>query len=166
MIAGRPAGIRKRDEATGLALLEVSGLNAPPVLVSSSGESADVLVLAFPPVAAGMPANTSLTDLQVSSGLLLNSNGKPRVAAALQQPGAGAALFSRNNRLLGFAMLAVKGAPQLVAGIVPESIYPLARAERMLQTGVVSAAPANKTAGEVLATIGPSLVPVTCSAAP
>jgi hypothetical protein len=166
LVGGHPAAVRQRDETTGLTLLDVPGLNGPPLRIGSSSGTTDVLVLAFPPAPrAGSAATNARPDLQVSTGLVLDGDGKPRIVAPLQQP-AGAAILARNGRLLGFAMLPEKGTLQLVAGIVPQSTYHLAMAERLLPSGAEARAGTGKTAGEVLASIRAAIVPVTCSAPP
>lgn len=165
-VGGRPATVRKRDEASGLTLLEAGRLNAPAVPVASGEGSAEVLVLSFAPGRQTDPPGKPAPILQVGSGHLQPDGGKTRVAAGLQQSGAGAAVFSRGGVLLGFAMLPINAPPRLVAGIIPESTYPLAPATEMLASGPATAGPSDKTAGEVLAMIRASLVAVTCSATP
>jgi hypothetical protein len=165
-VGGRPALTRKRDEASGLTLLEVAGLNVRAVSVASDG-GAEVLVISFAPSPqAGAPGKVPAPTLQVGSGRLQQAGGKTRVAAGLQQPGAGAAIFSRGGRLLGLAMLPMNTAPRLVAGIIPESTYPLAMATEMVASGGATGGPSDKTAGEVLVSIRAGLVPVTCAATP
>jgi peptidoglycan hydrolase-like protein with peptidoglycan-binding domain len=168
-VGGRPALTRKRDEASGLTLLEVAGLDVRAVSVGSDG-GAEVLVLSFAPsLQAGAPGKVPAPMLQVGSGRLQQGGGKTRVAAGLQQAGAGAAIFSRGGSLLGLAMLpanTANTAPRLVAGIVPESTYPLAMATEMVASGGATGGPSDKTAGEVLASIRAGLLPVTCAATP
>jgi hypothetical protein len=166
MAGGRPGNVRKRDEASGLTLLEVGGLNAPAVAVRSGDSGAEVLVLAFAPrPPTGPSGNAPAAALQVGSGRL-QQGGRTQVAAGLQQPGAGAAIFTRNGELLGFAMLPANNAPRLVAGIIPESTFPLAMAKDMVASGGAATGASDKTAGEVVASVHAGLVPVTCSAAP
>jgi hypothetical protein len=87
------------------------------------------------------------------------------VAAALQQPGAGAAVVSRAGDLIGFAMLRADTAPRLVAGVVPESTYPITLVDA-LAADAAGSRPSEKTAGEILASVGAALVRVTCPSAP
>jgi hypothetical protein len=165
-VGGQPALTRKRDEASGLTLLEVAGLNLRAVSVASDG-AAEVLVVSFAPSPhPGAPGKVPAPTLQVGSGRLQQGGGKTRVAAGLQQPGAGAAIFSRGGVLLGLAMLPANTAPRLVAGVIPESTYPLAMATEMVPSGGAAGGPSDKTAGEVLASIRAGLVPVTCAATP
>jgi hypothetical protein len=160
--------VSKRDEASGSALLEVSGLNITPYAhVSGGREGAPVLVLAFSsdrvlPAGGAAPA----ADLQISSGQLRQATGGIRVAAALQQPGAGAAVVSRAGDLIGFAMLRADTAPRLVAGVVPESTYPITLVDALAAADAAGSRPSEKTAGEILASVGAALVRVTCPSAP
>jgi peptidoglycan hydrolase-like protein with peptidoglycan-binding domain len=165
-LEGRPATVRKREEVSGLTLLESAAIKPQRLApIASAGDATEALVLALTPRPdPAAPGKAPGIELQVSAARLIQVGNKPRVAAALQQSGAGAAIFSRAGELVGFAMLPPGAGPRLVAGIVPETTYPLAIAASLVPgSGPKSG---DKTAGEIAATYRQALVSVTCSTPP
>ncbi|QRE72999.1 peptidoglycan-binding protein [Methylobacterium aquaticum] len=110
-IAGEPARLVRRDEASGLALLDgATPPGSPPALASAPaapGEAAIVL-------AAGAEGATVTTGDIAASGLL----------APLQPGAAGAPVLNRSGRLLSL-VARLPAQPRLVAGVLPPLTHPL-----------------------------------------
>ncbi|SFU85490.1 Putative peptidoglycan binding domain-containing protein [Methylobacterium sp. 174MFSha1.1] len=114
LVAGEPARVLRRDESSGLALLDgvtpSSAGTAPPALApapAAPGEAALVL-------AAGPDGPTVTTGEVAAAGLL----------APLQPGAAGAPVLDRAGRLLG-VVARLPAQPRLIAGVLPPLTHPL-----------------------------------------
>ncbi|AWN50687.1 serine protease [Methylobacterium sp. 17Sr1-1] len=114
LVAGEPARVLRRDESSGLALLD--GATSPaagtasPALASfpaAPGEAALVL-------ATGPDGPTVTTGEVAAAGLL----------APLQPGAAGAPVLDRAGRLLGL-VARLPAQPRLIAGVLPPLTHPL-----------------------------------------
>jgi len=151
------ARVLKADQANGLALLEGETAATPAIALASAGAADEsVLVLSY---AAGPGAGLVVTPADVVTG---------RVVAALQPGASGGPVFDRNGALVGVVGAMPSTAP-MVAGIVPPLAYPLISAEaveRLLRDSslaVMRAELRRRSAGQMAAEFGPSLIPVTCA---
>ena len=161
-IAGRPARLIRKDEASGLALFEARGLGARPIASAmASGEAgADALVV-FENISGAGAAPF------VSAGQILSAPAGAtmgRLLAPLDTTAAGAPVFNRRGEWVGFVGL--RTAPTRVAGVVPQTSWPLIPAQSLtaLQGPAIATAP---VAGEVRASdlaarIGSALAPLVC----
>ncbi len=169
-IGERAARIVRRDADTGLALLEVSGLSAPPIAPARpAAAGAAVITLAAARSGDG-PAN-----INVAPGDMLApaAAGQAfRVSAALQDGVGGAAVFNREGGWSAI-VLPAPGERRRVAGVLPGAAYRVAQADVLipfLAAGGVkpAAAPealgAKKSAGEIASKASASIFGVSCGA--
>ena len=161
-IAGRPARLIRKDEASGLVLFEARGLSARPIASAmGSGEAgADALVV-FENISGGSAAPF------VSAGQILSAPAGAtmgRLLAPLDTTAAGAPVFNRRGEWVGFVGL--RTAPTRVAGVVPQTSWPLIPAQSLtaLQGPAIAAAPAagEVRASDLAARIGSALAPLVC----
>jgi hypothetical protein len=160
-VGARAARLRLKDQASGLALLDVAGLAAPAALglreqAPAAQEAA--VVLAFDSAAAARAA-VALPGEIAGSG----------VSAPLQPGGAGSPVFDRQGRLAGL-VTANPSDKVLIAGVAPLRNHAMAGAEA-LKT-VLAKADAKLAAGEAKAELstgaivegaGKSVVSITCA---
>ena len=161
-IGGKVARLIKRDEATGLALFEVRGMGGRPIASAmASGEAGAEAMIVFENVSAGGAAPF------VSAGQILSapsSAAQGRLLAPLDTTAAGAPVFNRQGEWIGF--IGLRTAPTRVAGVVPQTSWPLIPAQGLaaLQTPAIAAA---SVGGEVRASalaarMGSALAPLAC----
>ncbi len=162
-IAGRPARLIRKDEATGLALFEARGMGGRPIASAmASGDAGAEALIVFENVGGGGAAPF------VSVGRILSSpNGAAvgRLLAPLDSTAAGAPVFNRRGEWIGFVGL--RTAPTRVAGVVPQTSWPLIPVQGLaaLQApAIAAAAPATgeARASELAARLGPALAPLVC----
>ncbi|MGX7705958.1 peptidoglycan-binding domain-containing protein [Methylobacterium sp. Gmos1] len=114
LVAGAPARVLRRDEASGLALLDgatpaAAGEAAPALAPAPPAPGEATLVLAM-----GADGPTVTTGEVAAAGLL----------APLQPGAAGAPVLDRAGRLLGL-VARLPAQPRLVAGVLPPLTHPL-----------------------------------------
>ncbi|TNC14383.1 serine protease [Methylobacterium terricola] len=156
LAGGAPARILRRDEASGLALLDAATPpGIPPVLAPAPSPGEAVLVLA---VGADGP---SVTPGDLAPGGVL---------APLQPGAAGAPILDRSGRLVGLvARLPAK--PRLVAGVLPPLIHPLVGADALRAVLGADAPTASAggtsplSAGVIAGRFGKAVVGVRCGGA-
>lgn len=160
-VGGRAARLRLKDQASGLALLDVPGLAAPaaPGLREQAPAAQEAaVVLAFDGVAAARAA-VALPGEIAGSG----------VSAPLQPGGAGSPVFDRQGRLAGL-VTANPSDKALIAGVAPLRNHAMAGAEAL--KAVLAKADAKLAAGEAKAELstgaivegaGKSVVSITCA---
>lgn len=122
-VGGRPSKLRLKDDASGLALLDLEGRaagNPPGLRMPAPGGDEALVLLAFGDD-AGKRAAVALPGQSVQLG------GKPAVWAPLQPGQAGAPAFDRQGRLVGL-VTANPSDRVLVAGVAPQRSYALADA--------------------------------------
>jgi hypothetical protein len=160
-VGARAARLRLKDQASGLALLDVPGLAAPaaPGLREQAPAVQEAaVVLAFDGVAAARAA-VALPGEIAGSG----------VSAPLQPGGAGSPVFDRQGRLAGL-VTANPSDKVLIAGVAPQRNHAMAGAEAL--KSVLAKADAKLAAGEAKAELstgaivegaGKSVVSITCA---
>ena len=161
-IASRPARLIRKDEATGLALFEVRGMGGRPIASAmASGEAGAEALIVFENVSGGGAAPF------VSAGQILSAPGSAaqgRLLAPLDTTAAGAPVFNRQGEWIGF--IGLRTAPTRVAGVVPQTSWPLIPAQGLaaLQAPAIAAAPVGgEVRASALATrLGPALAPLVC----
>jgi hypothetical protein len=165
-VADMPGKIIRRDEATGLALIETQGLRAafarPSVRAPGDG---DVFVLFS--AQAGQRASVSLAPGRTMAPVA--ANGAWRVSAAVQDGVGGAAVFDRSGAWMGLLAQPAQE-PRRIAGVIPQAAWRMASAEAAvaflsssgvkLDAGVITAV--EKSAGEVAGANASALVAVSC----
>jgi peptidoglycan hydrolase-like protein with peptidoglycan-binding domain len=114
LVAGEPARVLRRDESSGLALLDGAtprdaGTASPALAPAPAAPGEAALVLA-----AGADGPTVTTGEVAAAGLL----------APLQPGAAGAPVLDRAGRLLGL-VARLPAQPRLVAGVLPPLTHPL-----------------------------------------
>lgn len=164
-VAGKPARIAAKDEASGLALLDVEGVASPkPAQLHDGklGSDQRLVLLAITETAPGQRAPAALPGLSVAaaSGLMAR--------APLQPGGAGSPAFDAQGRLAGL----VTGNPSeryMVAGVAVQRSYRLATSgdiEAFLgKAGIklaASSASAELTTGAVVEGAVAGVVGVSC----
>ncbi|MFH6781835.1 MULTISPECIES: peptidoglycan-binding protein [Methylobacterium] len=128
---GAPARILRRDEATGLTLLDAAtAAGTAPALAPASRPGESALVLA-----AGADGPT-VTPGDIAPGGVL---------APLQPGAAGAPVLDRSGRLLGL-VARLPAQPRLVAGVLPPLTHPLVGSDAL--TGFLGADAPTAPAGE------------------
>ncbi|MGX5737035.1 serine protease [Bosea thiooxidans] len=117
-VAGRPAKLRLKDDASGLVLLDLEGRAAgnPPALRTGAPGADEALVLVAFGDDAGKRAAVALPGQSVQAG------AKPAVSAPLQPGQAGAPAFDRQGRLVGL-ITANPSDRVLVAGVAPQRAH-------------------------------------------
>jgi hypothetical protein len=165
-VADMPGKIIRRDEATGLALIETQGLRAaftrPSVRAPGDG---DVFVLFS--AQAGQRASVSLAPGRTMPPVA--ANGAWRVSAAVQDGVGGAVVFDRSGAWMGLLSQPAQE-PRRIAGVIPQAAWRMASAEAAvaflsssgvkLETGMITAV--EKSAGEVAGANASALVAVSC----
>ena len=156
-LGGSPAKVLRSDPASGLALLEASGLPVPVPLT-----------LRVDPVAA----EESLVVLAVTAdgpALAPATAGPDGIVAPLQPGAAGAPVFDRAGRLAGL-VARYPSAPRLIAGVVPPLAVPLAAGAPLRDFLAASGITAREggpggavSTGAVAGTVRPGLVSVSCT---
>jgi len=158
-VAKAPARLLKSDKAAGLALLQVDGASRPAALsvAPSPTQDEDAVVLSFA-VTGGEQALVAIPATMRGS----------RLVAPLQPGAAGAPAFDRSGALVGVAG-ALTARPRMIAGIVPPLSHPAVPAPTVatfLADNGVAPQPASagppRSAGDLAATLGPSVVPIEC----
>ncbi len=165
-IGERPGKIVRRDEATGLTLIETQGLRAAMThpAARAPGE-ADVLVL----FAAQMGPRAGVSLAPGRTMAPAGADNPWRVSAAVQDGIGGAAVFDRRGSWMG--MLAQPPQePRRIAGVVPQSAWRIVPAETAiaflaasgvkLEPGMITTV--EKSAGEVAGANAGALLPVSC----
>lgn len=158
-VTGAKVRMLNSDPASGLALLESDAVAArTPVTLRSTDADGSVLVLSHA-VGAGSGPGLVVTPGDIVSGQLV---------APLQPGASGAPVFDRAGALVGVAG-ALRSTPNVVAGTVPPLAHPFIAADpiaRLLGGSGVTAARApelpRRSAGEIAAALGATVVPVTC----
>uniref|UniRef100_A0A9E8CNU8 Serine protease n=1 Tax=Bosea sp. NBC_00436 TaxID=2969620 RepID=A0A9E8CNU8_9HYPH len=164
-VGARNAKLRQKDDASGLALLDLEGTGAakPPGLRSEVAGASEALVLVAYGNDAGKRAAVALPGQSAQAG------GKPALSAPLQPGQAGAPAFDRQGRLVGI----VTDNPSdkiLIAGVAPQRSYAFADGaaiQAMLGKAGISLPPA--TAGQELSTgavverVSGAVQPIVCS---
>ena len=115
-IGGKPARLAKRDDKTGLALFEVAGMGGDALAATASGATEGDVLAFF--MAASAPRATGVA---LAPGALLG--GGARVLAPVDETGPGGVVFDRHGALAG--LIGQRMAPTRVAGITPQSAWPL-----------------------------------------
>jgi peptidoglycan hydrolase-like protein with peptidoglycan-binding domain len=156
-VATAPARLLKSDKASGLALVQADGASRPAAIsvAPSPTQDEDAVVLSFA-VTGGEQALVAIPATM---------RGR-RLVAPLQPGAAGAPAFDRSGALVGLAG-ALTARPRMIAGIVPPLSHPAVPATTvatfLADNGVVlqaaSAGPP-RSAGDLAATLGPSVVPI------
>lgn len=163
-VGDRNAKLRLKDDATGLALLDLDGagtMKPPGLRAEAAGESEALVLVAFGND-AGRRAAVALPGQNAQGG------GKPALKAPLQPGQAGAPAFDRQGRLVGI----VTDNPSdkiLIAGIAPQRSYAFADGaaiRAMLgRAGVVlpaAAAGPELSTGAVVERVSGAVQPIVC----
>lgn len=163
-VGNRNAKLRLKDDATGLALLDLEGAGAakPPGLRSEAAGTSEALVLVAYGNDAGKRAAVALPGQGVQAG------GKPALSAPLQPGQAGSPAFDRQGRLVGI----ITDNPSdkiLIAGVAPQRSYGFADAAAIQavlgKAGVVlppAAAGAELSTGAVVERVSGAVQPIIC----
>jgi hypothetical protein len=163
-VGGRTARLRLKDDASGLALLDLEGTGGakPPGLRSGAPGGEEALILVAFGNDAGKRVAMALPGQSVAAG------GKPALSAPLQPGQAGAPAFDRQGRLVGI----VTDNPSdkiLIAGVAPQRSYAFA-GSAAIQAVLASAgtslpqasAGAELSTGAVVERVSESVLPVIC----
>jgi hypothetical protein len=156
-IGGAAARLVRGDPASGLALLEASGLPAPvPLAVRAEPVASEETLVVLAAGAEGVA---------VAPG----TAGPGGLVAPLQPGAAGAPVLDRAGRLAGL-VARYPAAPRLVAGVVPPLAVPLAAGAQLRnflgENGVAlrdTAVGGAASLGAVAGPIRPAVVAVTCA---
>ncbi|CAM5205161.1 Peptidoglycan binding domain-containing protein OS=Bosea thiooxidans OX=53254 GN=SAMN05660750_01194 PE=4 SV=1 [Bosea thiooxidans] len=163
-VGDRTARLKLKDDASGLALLDLDGTGAakPPGLRAEAPAAGEALVLVAFGHDAGKRAAVALPGQSVSAG------GKPALSAPLQPGQAGAPAFDRQGRLVGI----VTENPSdkiLIAGVAPQRSYAFADSatiQALLAKAGVSlpqpAAVSELSTGAVVERVSGGILPVIC----
>lgn len=163
-VGSRNAKLRLKDDATGLALLDLEGSGAakPPGLRGEAAGASEALVLVAYGNDAGKRAAVALPGQSVQAG------GKPALSAPLQPGQAGAPAFDRQGQLVGI----VTDNPSdkiLIAGVAPQRSYAFADGaviQAMLgRAGVVlpaATAGSELSTGAVVERVSGAVQPIVC----
>lgn len=161
---GRSARLRVKDDASGLALLDLDGAGAAPTAAlrtDALAERENLVLVAFGDD-AGKRAAMALPGQGVRIG------AAPAVYAPLQPGQAGSPVFDRQGRLAGL-VTANPSDKLLVAGVAPQRAYALsdgAALQAMLAKAGLSLPAATTGAelstGAVVDKVGKSALPVVC----
>lgn len=165
-IADRPARIARRDDATGLALIETQGLRA--VLANPASRApgeADVFVLFS--AQAGQGASVSLAPGRTITPADVSAPW--RVSAAVQDGVGGAAIFDRSGSWMGVVAQPPQE-PRRIAGVIPQTAWRIVPADAVLsflsasgvkmETGMITTV--IKSAGDIASANAPALLAVSC----
>ncbi len=165
-VGDAPGKIIRRDEATGLALIETQGLRGvfarPSVRAPGDG---DVFVLFS--AQAGSRASVSLAPGRTLGPAA--PNGAWRVSAAVQDGVGGAAVFDRSGSWMGL-LAQPPQEPRRIAGVIPQAAWRMASADAALaflaasgvklEAGMITSV--EKSAGEVANANASALVAISC----
>lgn len=163
-VGARNARLRLKDDASGLAVLDLEGTGAakPPGLRSEAAGASEALVLVAYGNDAGKRAAVALPGLGVQVG------GRPALKAPLQPGQAGAPAFDRQGRLVGI----VTDNPSdkiLIAGVAPQRSYAIADAAAIQavlgKAGVslpAAAAGPELSTGAVVERVSGAVQPIVC----
>jgi hypothetical protein len=163
-VSGRPAVLRLKDDASGLALLDVEGAPAggTPSLRSDAPGAGESVVL----VAYGDTGGTRAA--MALSGEALRIGTGDAVFAPLQPGQAGSPVFDRQGRLAGL-VTANPADKVLIAGVAPQRAYATAGpAAIKAMLGKVNVTPAADSSAEQLSTgavvekVAKSVLPIAC----
>jgi len=168
-VGARAATVTKRDQTSGLTLIEARGPEiaalAPSAQALSGGET---VVALFVSRLTARDAETSVATGEYLAPL--SAGAPPRLVAALQGNIGGTAVFDRSGRLVALAG-APASEPKRIAGIIPQSSWALVPAATITAfldgAGVKpvaagASANTNQTAGDIAATRRRSILPLTC----
>ncbi len=160
-IGGRAAKLARRDEKSGLALFDVVGLPGPRLAATAGApdERQEALAL-YHAATIG-----SSSQVVLAPGEILMSHGAARALAPLEETAIGAPVFDRGGALLGF--VGPRNAPVRVAGVVPQTAWPLIPASALATLGAALSAPGaappqHPAAADIAAVVGPAVLPVVC----
>ncbi|WNJ91678.1 serine protease [Bosea sp. 685] len=163
-VGGRPARLRAKDDASGLALLDLDGGPALTALGSRSealGERENLVLVAFGDD-AGKRAALALPGQAVRIG------ANAAVFAPLQPGQAGSPVFDRQGRLAGL-VTANPSDKILIAGVAPQRAYAVADAAALqaviTKAGLslpAAAAGGELSTGRIVEKVGKSVLPVVC----
>ena len=153
------AKITRRDGASGMVVLEATGLQ-PQAVAASLSTSGDVVVLFFPLHAEAAGA----AQLSATAGEIIAS-AAPRLRAPMQGGQSGGVAFDRAGGLLGFVTPAP---PPLAAGPAAPSSYGLVLAQAALGATGQAMKPAAdatppRTVGQIAADWQKAIIAVTCA---
>lgn len=159
-VAGHRARVKSKDEASGLALLEIEGgpaTSAPAARSEAPAEGEDLLALGFGDLGEGRRGEVAL-PARATGG---------RLNAPLQPGGAGSAVFDRRGQLVGI-VTANPSERFAVAGVVPARAYRMAQMPeigRALGGGGLGQAAGVRpelSTGALVALVGRSVLQVSC----
>lgn len=163
-VAGKPARLRVKDEASGLALLDLDGAGsaaAPALRGEALAENESVVLLAHGDT-GGQRGAVALPGQAVRLG------AKEAVFAPLQPGHAGSAVFDRQGRLAGL-VTANPSDRLLIAGVAPQRAYAMASAtavQSLLERAGVklpaSTAGQEISTGGVVERAGKAILPIAC----
>ncbi|MGO4664795.1 S1 family peptidase [Bosea sp. 2RAB26] len=163
-VSGRPARLRIKDDASGLALLDVDGTaaGAPPGLRSEALVAQESFVLMAFGDSGGQRTAMALPGQSVRLG------AGEAVFAPLQPGQAGSPVFDRQGRLAGL-VTANPSDKVLIAGVAPQRAYAIAVGAAMQallgKAGVTlqAATPGPEiSTGAVVEKVGKAALPVAC----
>lgn len=163
---GAPGKVIRRDESTGLALIETQGLRAvfarPAARAPGEG---DVFVLFS--AQAGARASVSLAPGRMMTPVA--ATGAWRVSAAVQDGVGGAIVFDRSGSWMG-VLAQPPQEPRRIAGVIPQAAWRMASADAALaflaasgvkvEAGMITAV--EKSAGDVASANAGALVAISC----
>ncbi len=158
-IAGRAARIVKRDDASGLALFEASGLGGRPLATPTMQADAGAPLIVLFQSSTGATASR----LVAASGEALARGA--RILAPLEDTSIGGAIFDRKGALLG--VIGARAAPVRVAGVVPQTAWPVVPSSTLsafLAPATVTGSPLpdGSTAADIVARAGAAILPLSC----
>jgi hypothetical protein len=163
-VSRRPATLRLKDDASGLALLEVEGVpagGAPSLRSDAPGEGESVVLMAYGDTGGGRAA-------MALPGQALRIGAGEAVFAPLQPGQAGSPVFDRQGRLAGL-VTANPADKVLIAGVAPQRAYatagPTAIKAVLGKANVTPAAdsPAEQlSTGAVVAKVAKGVLPIAC----
>lgn len=163
-VGGRPARLRLKDDASGLALLDLDGGGtAAPALRGDAMTDRENLVLIAFGDDAGKRSPVALP------GQAVRLAGAPAVFAPLQPGQGGSPVFDQQGRLAGL-VTANPSDKVLIAGVAPQRSYAVAESsvlQAFLSKQSLSLAPAASTAeistGAVVEKAGKAVLPIICA---
>lgn len=169
-VSGRPATVAKADDATGLTLLQVAGLNGHPLALHSvNAEGGSPAVVVFEALTS---ATGTVIEMQVATGEILSpvGTGRSRVLAPIQAQGQGGPIFDRSGALIG--VTGRLDSVRQVAGVVPQTARPyvpaavvasfLGSAGLAAPTGTTADEKVHRSAAVIAAEAKSAIVPVIC----
>lgn len=162
---GRSAKLRAKDDASGLALLEVDGVSggaAPGLRGEALGEQAGLVLVAY-----GNSGGQRAAMALPGQGVKIGSGAA--VFAPLQPGQVGSPAFDRQGRLAGL-VTADPSDKFLVAGVAPQRAYAIADGAAigpfLAKAGVTLpsvAAAAELSTGAVVEKAGKAVLPIVCT---